>query len=98
MTTNLGIDYLDRSIGFAVLFAYRRVVIDRFYRACSAFSNLSATVGRIIHVSTPERSCIGSPERRCINDDGKKAPNWGPFRQASGLGGIIRQCIRVDTA
>src|ERR1039457_44068 len=49
-------------------------------------------------VSTPERSCIGSPERRCINDDGKKAPNWGPFRQASGLGGIIRQCIRVDTA
>src|ERR1035437_10051994 len=49
-------------------------------------------------LSTPERSCIGSPERRCINDDGKKAPNWGPFRQASGLGGIIRQCIRVDTA
>src|ERR1039458_8711239 len=47
MTTKLGIDYLDRSIGFAVLFAYRRVAIDRFYRACSAFSNLSATVGEL---------------------------------------------------
>jgi hypothetical protein len=46
-----------------------------------------------VEVSTPERSCIGSPERRCINDDGKKAPNWGLFRQASGLGEVIRRRV-----
>jgi hypothetical protein len=28
----------------------------------------------------------------------RRSPNWGPFRQASGLGGIIRRRIRVGTA
>ena len=28
----------------------------------------------------------------------RRPPNWGPFRQASGLGGIIRRRIRVGTA
>jgi len=50
-------------------------------------------IPRRFKVSTPERSCIGSPERRCINDDGKKAPNWGLFRQASGLGEVIRRRV-----
>src|ERR1035437_6072802 len=76
------------------------VGMEKNYSALSqALSSFGASLPPHLRtLSTPERSCIGSPERRCINDDGKKAPNWGPFRQASGLGGIIRQCIRVDTA
>jgi hypothetical protein len=42
-------------------------------------------------VSTPEQKCIGFPERKYINDAGKKAPDWRPSLQASGLGGIIRR-------
>jgi type I restriction enzyme M protein len=40
----------------------------------------------LMRLSTPERSCIGSPERKYISDSGKKVPpNWGPFRNTSGL-------------
>src|ERR1035437_1575638 len=28
----------------------------------------------------------------------RRPPNWGPFRQASGLGGIIRRRVRAGTA
>jgi len=37
---------------------------------------------------TPEQKCIGFPERKYINDAGKKAPDWRPSLQASGLGGL----------
>jgi hypothetical protein len=49
-------------------------------------------------LSTPEQKCIGFPERKYINDAGKKAPDWRPYLQASGLGGIIRRRVRVGTA
>ena len=44
-------------------------------------TSTDATVVKALqdHVSTPERSCIGSPERICINDSGKKAPELGAF-------------------
>ena len=41
-------------------------------------------------VSTPEQKCVGWPEQKYISDAGRKAPNWGPFLRASGLGRIHR--------
>ena len=41
----------------------------------------------------------GSPERRCINDDGKKAPNWGLFVRHQawvGLSGSVSGLIRRE--
>jgi hypothetical protein len=49
-------------------------------------------------VSTPLQKAIGWPERKYINDAGEKPANWGPFRQASGLDGIICRRVRADTA
>ena len=49
-------------------------------------------------LSTPLQKAIGWPERKYINDAGEKAANWGPFRQASGLDGIICRRVRADTA
>ena len=49
-------------------------------------------------MSTPEQKCIGSPEQKYINDVGKKPPELGAFRQASGLVGIIRRCVRAGMA
>src|SRR5258707_13286293 len=51
----------------------------------------SARLDKSSNLSTPLKKCIGSPEQKYISDAGKKAPDWGPFRQASGLGGIIRR-------
>ena len=49
-------------------------------------------------VSTPQQRCIGWPEQKYIIDAGKKAPGPGCIRQTSGLGGIIRRCVRAGTA
>ena len=49
-------------------------------------------------LSTPEQKCIGSPEQKYINDVGKKPPELGAFRQASGLVGMIRRCVRAGMA
>ena len=49
-------------------------------------------------VSTPQQKCIGWPEQKYIIDAGKEAPDLGAFRQTSGLGGIIRRCVRAGTA
>ena len=49
-------------------------------------------------MSTPQQKCIGWPEQKYISDAGKKAPELGPFRQTSDLGGIIRRCVRAGTA
>jgi hypothetical protein len=49
-------------------------------------------------LSTPEQKCIGSPEQKYINDVGKKPPELGAFRQASGLVGMIRRCVRTGMA
>ena len=52
----------------------------------------------MIVVSTPRQKCIGWPEQKYISDAGKKAPELGPFRQTSDLGGFIRRCVRAGTA
>jgi hypothetical protein len=53
--------------------------------------------GRTLYVgrelSTPEQKCIGWPEQKYISDLARRPPNWGPFRQASSLRGIIRRVI-----
>jgi hypothetical protein len=53
---------------------------------------------RFCDVSTPEQKCIGSPEQKYINDVGKKPPELGAFRQASGLVGMIRRSVRAGMA
>jgi hypothetical protein len=52
----------------------------------------------IERVSTPEQKCFGWPEQKYISDAGKKAPELGPFRQASSLCGIIRRGIGAGGA
>jgi hypothetical protein len=49
-------------------------------------------------VSTPEQKCIGWPEQKYISDLARRPPNWGPFRQASSLRGIIRRVIGAGRA
>jgi hypothetical protein len=46
-----------------------------------------------LKLSTPEQKCIGWPEQKYISDLARRPPNWGPFRQASSLRGIIRRVI-----
>ena len=50
------------------------------------------------HLSTPKQKCVGWPEQKYISEASKNAPEWGPFRQTSGLGRIIRRHIRAGTA
>src|ERR1017187_5190032 len=57
-----------------------------------------ARLSGLTDLSTPLKKCIGSPEQKYISDAGKKAPELAPFRQALGLGGIIRRRIRTGTA
>ncbi|MEA2990128.1 MAG: ferric iron reductase protein FhuF [Alphaproteobacteria bacterium] len=48
-----------------------------------------------------QRHCKNASARRSKNTSvmlSKKPPNWGPFRQASGLGGIVCRCIRAGAA
>jgi hypothetical protein len=49
-------------------------------------------------LSTPEQKCIGWPEQKYISDLARRPPNWGPFRQASSLRGIIRRVIGAGRA
>jgi hypothetical protein len=49
-------------------------------------------------VSTPEQKCVGWPEQKYIGDAGRKAPNWGPFLRASGLGRIIHRGVSTGAA
>ena len=53
---------------------------------------------RAIHLSTPEQKCVGWPEQKYIGDAGRKAPNWGPFLRASGLGRIIHRGVSTGAA
>lgn len=50
------------------------------------------------HLSTPEQKCVGWPEQKYIGDAGRKAPNWGPFLRASGLGRIIHRGVSTGAA
>jgi hypothetical protein len=61
-------------------------------------SRLWKQIGLGNQVSTPQQKCIGWPEQKYIIDAGKKAPDLAAFRQTSGLGGIIRRCVRAGTA
>ena len=49
-------------------------------------------------LSTPEQKCVGWPEQKYIGDAGRKAPNWGPFLRASGLGRIIHRGVSTGAA
>jgi len=49
-------------------------------------------------MSTPEQKCVGWPEQKYIGDAGRKAPNWGPFLRASGLGRIIHRGVSTGAA
>ena len=53
---------------------------------------------KIWRVSTPEQKCVGWPEQKYIGDAGRKAPNWGPFLRASGLGRIIHRGVSTGAA
>ena len=58
----------------------------------------ASLVGIHSPLSTPEQKYIGLPEQKYIGDAGKKAPNWWPFRQTSGLDRIVRRGVRAGTA
>ena len=45
-----------------------------------------------------EQKCVGWPEQKYIGDAGRKAPNWGPFLRASGLGRIIHRGVSTGAA
>ena len=49
-------------------------------------------------MSTPKQKCVGWPEQKYIGDAGRKAPNWGPFLRASGLGRIIHRGVSTGAA
>ena len=74
-----------------------------FATRCTALANpRSARVQNVRtdrrYLSTPEQKCVGWPEQKYIGDAGRKAPNWGPFLRASGLGRIIHRGVSTGAA
>ena len=57
-----------------------------------------ASYNSVAFLSTPEQKCVGWPEQKYIGDAGRKAPNWGPFLRASGLGRIIHRGVSTGAA
>jgi hypothetical protein len=49
-------------------------------------------------LSTPEQNASARRSKNTSMMLARRPPNWGPFRQASGLGGMIRRRVRTGTA
>jgi hypothetical protein len=67
-------------------------------RFLGALNDLRENAGDRSSLAIRQDGEVSTPEQKYIGGAGGKAPNWGPFLQASGLGRIIHRGVSTGAA